>query len=183
MAILPLPLMLWQVDDRVMNPTTSLKHRPDWIPVTVHADPGWVRALARIRPTSLDRRLAAGEGAATDRLLAARAHLIVARPGRLRLADDWEHLLTRARQPIVPRSLRLPVQSTEILAAEHQVRELVALIRQPAHVNPRGIALARLLLTDGAGPLHNPRRSADLIPALQAAATNLGCRTPAPAVA
>jgi hypothetical protein len=165
--------MLWQADDRVMTTTTSLTDKPDWIPVTVHADAGWVRALARIRPTSLDRRLAAGEGALTDRLLAARAHLIVARQNRLRLADDWEHLLTRARQPVAPRSLRLPVQSTTILAAGHHVRELVALIRQPAHVNPRGVALAHLLLTDGTGPLYNPRRTADLVPALQAAATSL----------
>jgi hypothetical protein len=156
-----------------MTITTPLKDRPDWIPATVHADAAWVRALARIRPTSLDRRLAAGERAATHRLLAARAHLIVARNSRLRLADDWEHLLTRARQPNVPRSPRLPVQSTTVLAAEHHVRELIALIRQPAHVKPRGIALARLLLTDGTGPLYNPRRSADLVPALQLAAAAL----------
>jgi len=173
LAILPLPLTVWQADDRLMTTTTSLKYTPDWIPVTAHADAWWVRALARIRPTSLDRRLAAGESETTDRLLAARAHLIVARQGRLSLANDWEHLLARARRPIVPRSPRLPVESTTILAAEHQVRELIALIRQPAHVKPRGMALARLLLTDGTGPLYNSRRSADLGPALQAAATAL----------
>jgi hypothetical protein len=156
-----------------MTTTTSQKYTPDWIPVTVYADAGWVRALARIRPTSLDRRLAAGESETADRLLTARAHLIVARQGRLRLANDWEHLLTTARQPTVPRSPRLPIQSTTILAVEHDVRELIALIRQPAHVKPRGIALARLLLTDGSGPLYNPRRSADLVPALHAAATAL----------
>jgi hypothetical protein len=152
--------------------TTLLKDKPDWIPATVHADAAWVRALARIKATSLDRRLAAGENAASGRLIAAHAHLIVAREGRLRLASDWEHLLAWARQPIVPRSPRLRVRST-VLAAEHDIRELIALIRQPAHVNPRGIALARLPLTDGTGPLFNPRRSAELIPALQAAAAAL----------
>jgi hypothetical protein len=156
-----------------MTTTTSLKHTPDWIPVTVHADAGWVRALARIRPTPLDRRLAAGEVETSDRLLAARAHMIVGRRGRLLLADDWEHLLARARRPIVPRSPRLPVQAATLLAVEHHVRELIALIRKPAHVTPRGIALARLLLTDGTGPLYNSRRPADLVPALQAAATAL----------
>jgi hypothetical protein len=154
-----------------MNTTTLLKHTTDSIPATGYADTAWVRALARIRATSLNRRLAVGEDATTDRLLAARAHLIVARQVRWRLADDWEHLLTRARRSIVPRSPRLPLQSTTILAAEYHVRELVALIRQPAGVTPAGIARARLLLTDGAGPLYNPRRSADLVPALQAAAT------------
>jgi hypothetical protein len=169
LAILPLPSALWQADDRAMTTTTSLTHQPDWIPATVNADAKWIRALARIRATSLDRRLAAGESAATDRLLAARAHQIVARQGRLRLADDWEHLLTRARQPNVPRSPRLPLQSTPILAAEHHVRKLIAVIREPAHVNPRGIALAHLLLTDGTGPIYNPRRSADLVAALHTA--------------
>jgi hypothetical protein len=173
LAILPLPLTLWQADDRAMTTTTSLTEKPDWIPVTVHADAGWIRALARIRPTSLDRRLAAGEDTSTDRLLATRANLIVARHYRLRLADDWEHLLTSARQPSVPRSPRLPVQSTTILAAEYHIRELVALIRQPAHVEPRGIARASQLLTDGTGPLYNPRRTADLVPALRTATASL----------
>jgi hypothetical protein len=153
--------------------TTSLTDKPDWIPVTVHADAGWIRTLARFRPTSLDRRLAAGEDTVTDRLLAARAHLIVERRHRMRLADDWEHLLTSARRRIVPRSPRLPVQSTTVLAAEHHIRELIALIRQPAHVKPRGIALASRLLTAGNGPIYNPRRTAELIPALQAAAATL----------
>jgi hypothetical protein len=156
-----------------MTTTTSLTDRPDWIPVTVNADSRWVRVLARIRATSLDRCLAAGENPATDRLLEARAHLIVARHGRLRLAHDWERLLVRARQPVVPRSPQLPVQAVTILAAEHHIRELVASIRRPVRVDPRGIALARLLLTDGTGPLYSPRRSADLVPALQAATANM----------
>jgi hypothetical protein len=156
-----------------MNTTASLKDKTLSIPTTAHTDTRWVRALARMTATSLDRRLAAGEAAASDRLLAARANLIVGRQSRRRLADDWERLLTTARRSVVPRSPRLRVQSTTILAAEHHVRELVALIGQPVRVNPRGVARARLLLTDGAGPLYNPRRSGDLVPALQSAATTL----------
>lgn len=156
-----------------MNITTSLKDMTFSIPATAHADTVWVRALARMKAASLDRRLAAGEPAASRRLLAARANLIVGRQRRLRLADDWEHLLTAARKPVVPRGPRIPVRSTTILGAEHNVRELVAMIRQPGRVDPRGIALARLLLTDGTGPLYNPRRSADLVPALRSATTTM----------
>jgi hypothetical protein len=156
-----------------MNTTTSLKDKAHSTPAIVIADTVWVRALARIKATSLDRRLAAGGTSPSDRLLAARAHLIVGRQSRQRLADDWERLLTTARRPIVPRSPRLSVPSTTILPAEHYIRELVALIRQPGRVNAQGIALGRLLLADGAGPLFNPRRSAGLIPDLQAAATSL----------
>jgi hypothetical protein len=159
--------------DDVMNTTTSLEDKSDSIPTTAHRDSGWLRVLARVQATSLDRRLAAGEATTSDRLLAARANVIVGWESRSRLADDWEQLLTMARGPVVPRSPRVPVRSQVVLAAEHQARELVAAIRQPDSVNPRGIARARLLLTDGAGPLFNPRRATDLIPALRSATT--GC--------
>jgi len=136
-------------------------------PTRPQTDTWWVRTLARIRGASLDRRLAAGEAASSDRALSARADLIAGWENRQGLADDWEHLLATARKPVAPRSPRLPMQSTAILAAEYDVRELVAMLRQPGRVNPRGIALARLLLTSGAGPLYNPRRSADLIRTLR----------------
>jgi hypothetical protein len=150
--------------------TTSLQDHNVSIPTTPQADTGWVRGLARLRATSLDRRLAAGEAPVSDRLLAARANLIVGRRSRRHLADDWEHLLATARGPVVPRSPRLPVRSSSILAAEREVDEIVAVIRQADRVNPRGIALARLLLTDGGGPLYNPRCSGALLPALRSVA-------------
>jgi hypothetical protein len=153
-----------------MNITTSLRDKTFSIPATTRTDLGWVRGLALVKARSLDRRLAAGEDPASDRLLAARANRILRRPSRERLAADWERLLRTARRPIAPRSPRVLVRPRSVLAVEHHVRELIAMIREPARVNPRGLALAALLLTDGAGPLYNPRRAVDLVPALQAAA-------------
>jgi hypothetical protein len=157
-----------------MNTTTSLEDKALSSAGTAPADSGWVRTLARMKAASLDRRLAAGQAPESDRLLAARADLIVGRRSRQRLADNWEHLLTAARMPITPWGPRFAVRATTVLLAEQPLRELVAMIREPVRVNPRGVALARLLLSDGAGPLYNnPRRSADLIPALRAAAAAL----------
>jgi hypothetical protein len=156
-----------------MTTTTALKSHTSSVPSTRQSEGGFVRALVRLKAASLDRRLAAGEAAASDQLLAARANLLVEWQGRRCLAEDWEHLLSAARKPTVARSPRLPLQSEAIVGAEHYVRELVAKLRQPADVSPRGVALARLLMTDGAGPLYNPRRAADLVPALRSATTSL----------
>jgi hypothetical protein len=157
-----------------MNTMTAHQDRTFSIPEPTHADPRWVRVLARMKATSLDRRLAAGEAVASDRLLSAHASLIVGPQHRHRLADDWGQLLRTARRPISPWGPRSAVRTTAILAAEYEVRELVTMIREPVRVNPRGIALARLLLSDGAGPLYNPRGSAaDLVEALRAAASGV----------
>lgn len=157
-----------------MNTTTSLKDKTSAVLQTPHTDRGWVRALARLNATTLDRRLAAGEAPSTDRVLAARADQITDPEKRSKLADDWEHLLRTAHQPIAPRSPRLPLQSAKVIAAEHHVRELVAMIRGPVGVDPRGIAIARLLLSDGTGPLYNPRRAGELVPTLQSAVSPSG---------
>jgi hypothetical protein len=155
-----------------MNTTTAHQDRAFSIPASAPADPRWVRVLVRMKATSLDRRLAAGQAVASDRLLSAHAALIVGPRRRQELADDWAQLLATARRPITPWGPRFAVRATAILAAECEVRELVAMIREPGRVNPRGIALARLLLSDGDGPLYNPRGSAaDLVPALREAAS------------
>jgi hypothetical protein len=159
-----------------MTTTTPLQAKTFTTPTTPQAMSRWVRALARMKGSSLDRRLAAGEAPASDRVLLARADLVVAPENRGRLADDWQHLLATARRPLAPRSPRLPLQSSAILTAEHEVRELVAAIRRPGPVSPRGIALASLLLSAGAGPLYNPRRSADLARTLRSATTAISSR-------
>jgi hypothetical protein len=159
--------------DDVMDTTTSLRDKTFSIPELTRTDPWWVHGLARLKARSLDRRLAAGEIPASDRLLAAHADRILTPQSRRRLATDWELLLGTARRPIPSRSPRVLVRPRSVLAAEHHVRELIAMIREPGRVNPQGLALAALLLSDGAGPLYNPRRAADLVPALRTAAEAL----------
>ena len=97
------------------------------------------RVLARMFGASLDRQLAAGQAAESDRLLAARAQHIVSLPRRHALARDWEHLLDVARRAPTP---AVPLCRDRIAAAEPGIRELVACLRAPLPVPAQGVAAA-----------------------------------------
>jgi hypothetical protein len=156
-----------------MTITVPQQHSTISNPTPPTADRLWVRVLARLRATSLDRRIATGDIARSDPALAARARLIVSARNREDLAESWEHLLARAGQPVAPRSPQVSVRSGAVLAVELQLRELIALIRQPGRANPEGIARAGLLLTDGTGPIYNSRRASELLSAIEAATSAL----------
>lgn len=117
------------------------------------------RVLARMFGASLDRQLAAGQPAESDRLLAARAQHIVSLPRRRALARDWEHLLRVARRAPAP---AVPLCRDRIAAAEPSIRELVACLRVPLPVPAQGVAAATVLLTDATGPLYHRRSRATL---------------------
>lgn len=117
------------------------------------------RVLARMFGASLDRQLAAGQPAESDRLLAARAQHIVSLPRRRALARDWEHLLRVARRAPAP---AVPLCRDRIAAAEPSIRELVACLRVPLPVPARGVAAATVLLTDATGPLYHRHSRATL---------------------
>lgn len=114
------------------------------------------RALARAFGFRLDRRLAAGRSPEADRLLAARAQHLVSPAIRQALADDWEYLLRVVKHAPAPTLGRMALRRGQIVAAEPEVRELAACLRTPLPVAAAGVAAASVLLTDGAGPLHNP---------------------------
>ena len=112
------------------------------------------RVLARMFGASLDRQLASGQAAESDRLLAARAQRIVSLPRRQALARDWEHLLEVAHRAPTP---AVPLCRGRIAAAEPRIRELVTCLRVPLPVPARGVAAATVLLTDATGPLYHRR--------------------------
>jgi hypothetical protein len=128
--------------------------------------PAWVRLLSRIRATSLDRRLASGQAPETDRVLAARARALLAPQSRRQLAADWGNLLDRASKAPAGRGTRAPLCRDRILGAEQDVRELITVLTAPSEPAVRGVATANLLLSDGAGPLYNPRARVGLRAAL-----------------
>ena len=112
------------------------------------------RMLARMFGASLDRQLAAGETAESDRLLGARAQHIVSLPRRQALARVWEHLLEVAHRAPTP---AVPLCRDRIAAAEPRIRELVTCLRVPLPVPAQGVAAATVLLTDATGPLYHRR--------------------------
>jgi hypothetical protein len=117
------------------------------------------RVLARMFGASLDRLLATGHAAESDRLLTARAQHIVSLPKRRALARDWEHLLAVAQRSPTP---AVPLCRDRIAAAEPSIRQLVACLRVPLPVPAQGVAAASVLLTDAGGPQYHRPSRADL---------------------
>jgi hypothetical protein len=131
------------------------------------------RALARAFGFQLDRQLADGRSPESDRLLAARAQHLVSPATRQALADDWEHLLDMVKRAPAPTLGRMALCRDQIVAAKPEVRKIAQCLRAPVPVAAGGVAAASVLLTDGAGPLHNPRAPIDLRDALNLAIAQL----------
>lgn len=121
------------------------------------------RMLTRLLASRLDGRLAAGDPPEGGPRLATRAHFLVAPDQRVRLARQWAHVLDvaggRARRP----RLGAPLCGDRITGSGRAVRTLIEALVASQPVSVVGVARARLLLTDGTGPLYNHRCSGDLI--------------------
>jgi hypothetical protein len=137
----------------------------------------WDGFLARLRATSLDRRLAAGRSPESNRLLATRAQQLAAPETRRALAHNWERVLDRTRRTPVPRSPRLPLVRDRVIDVEGDVREMLTYLCAPLPTAARGVAMASLLLTDGTGPLFYRQRSTELRTALRQAIAQLAPST------
>jgi hypothetical protein len=130
--------------------------------------PKWIRLLSRMHATSLDRQLASGRRPESDRVLAARAHALVALRSRRQRAEAWRNLLDRAETGSKGASNRAPLNRGRIIGAERELRDLIASLSAPATPTVRGVAMANLLMADGAGPLYNARSDQDLGAAVHA---------------
>jgi hypothetical protein len=131
------------------------------------------KALSRVLGASLDRQLAAGREPEDSRLLAARAQDIVTLRRREELARYWERALGTAARPAPALRNAAPLRRGPVLAAESAITELASLLRAPLPVSARGVAIARLLLTDAGGPLYWSAAPESLHAALRAAITRL----------
>lgn len=133
----------------------------------------WHRLLARGAQYRLDSALAAGCSPDADMLRAVRARALVGSVQRRRLVRAWEMLLDEAHGRLAPSHGRIPVRRHAIIAAEHDIREMLRLLRAPLPVPARGVAMARTLLVDGAGPVYNRAHPVDLGEAVRAATLRL----------
>lgn len=120
------------------------------------------RVLARLLGPSLDRELALGLPPWRGGPRAARARFIVSPAGRRQLIRGWSRLLDLAHRPPSARSARGPVCRRALAEAEHDVRTMLGVVAAQHPITARGAAMARALLTDGAGPLFNARSGRDL---------------------
>jgi hypothetical protein len=129
------------------------------------------RLLARALGASLDRQLAAGEPALAWPAGAARAHYLASPAGRRQVIQGWNTLLRRVRRPA--QRLPMPLCRERIIAAEPDVRYLLALLAGPRPVAARGVAMAMVLLTDGTSPVYNRRSPLSLTAATRDAIRQL----------
>jgi hypothetical protein len=136
--------------------------------------------LARVFGASLDTLLAAGCAPESSRLLAARARQLVSLQERRSLARSFEHLLRVAQRAPHSRctgslaaAAAVPIRADRIVAAEPAIRDLISRLSAPLPVPARGVAMARLLLSDATGPVYSRRSRADLTAEVEAAAAQL----------
>jgi hypothetical protein len=123
----------------------------------------WVRMVARLRRTSLDRALIAGADPASGGLFAARALQLTSAACRARLAASLELLTVAAERPVrrtvgrrAPAHV-LPSRAA-VLANRAELLELARVLRDKVPLYARGLAIIELLVTDGSGPAYTDSR-------------------------
>jgi hypothetical protein len=119
------------------------------------------RLKARVRARALDRALASGEPPEGTTAAALRARRLTDLSNRRELAFVLRRLVRRA--PCASSALSAaPVVRTRVVSAGEALERLADELAAPGPVRAGGVALVRLLVTDGVGPLYNPHSRDDL---------------------
>lgn len=140
------------------------------------------RAPARLlltvwwRATELDRRLAAGADPWTSDALALRARRLTTSRTRARIARGLAGVLCSAGNDRPRFTAAVRPSGPGVLDAEPIIAWLERRLCAPGPVAAQGVAILRLLLIDGNGPLYQPSDPDALCTHLRAAANTL--RTP-----
>jgi hypothetical protein len=93
------------------------------------------------------------------------------------MAAALRRILDEAQRPRVASRTRITPMRDRVVAASNELASLADALAEPGPVAARGAAEARMLLTDGTGPLYNPCSQADL--QLRARRATEHLRTPA----
>jgi hypothetical protein len=156
---------------------------PGWpestrIPVRVDADPRWSRhvlhsALAHWCARQIDRELASGLSPRASSIVQRRAAQLTGVRSRRRIAAGLARVLRDCtRQPLSMTAVVSPDRH-EVLAARAVLQALALRLADSGPVDPRGMAILQVLLTDGTGPLYEPVGPGSLGSHLRAAAAAL----------
>jgi hypothetical protein len=113
--------------------------------------------MVHARAFTLDSELARGTAPEASTRLALRAQHLVQVRGRRELARGIRRVLAQAEQPDTFPRPPAPLCRDRVRAAAAELAALADRLLSPAPLPARGMAQARLLLTDGGGPLY--RRS------------------------
>jgi hypothetical protein len=132
------------------------------------------RLLARWLAFRLDRDLAGGASPDATVPLALRAQMLVRGPARRDLARSASRVLAAAMQAPVAGRLTVPVCRDRVRNCSAEFAELIGHLLAPGPVPARGMAKARVLLTDASGPLYHRASADDLRARVRDAAKALG---------
>ncbi|HEV7461174.1 MAG TPA: hypothetical protein VGN78_11600 [Solirubrobacteraceae bacterium] len=139
-----------------------------------------IRLEALVKRAALDAQLAEGRNPRTSPQLALRAAQLTERAARRRLSAAFRAALDEARGPISRRGLspRVPLNRRAVLDCRRELEALADRLAVAEHPRPRGVAIAHLLLVDGAGPLYARSRADQLIHVIHTADRALGSGHP-----
>ena len=113
--------------------------------------------------THLDRELASGVDPSSRPTLNRRAAQLVRPRYRRRLAASVEHLIDEGDAGGRPRlSSAVPFRLDQVAGARGTLLSIVQVLRSPATVHPRGVAMVWRLLSDPASPLYLPTADCNL---------------------
>lgn len=142
----------------------------------------WCWAEARSRARELDELIATGDGVAASELRAARCRQLVTVRRRAALAAQIEECVEAAVTDV--RGLRqrtsvwlVDLREPEVRAAAAELLDLAHALRASGRVEPRGVAMATLLVRDGESPLYMAHGPDDVAKAASAARAALSARS------
>jgi hypothetical protein len=119
------------------------------------------RIRAHIATASLDRELASGVHADSCPALRLRAQALTDPNAAAELGTQLRRIVREVHEP-ARRRTHVPPAREHVLAAEDDLRLLASRLQAPTPIAARGVAKARLLLTDGTGPMFDAYSSVDL---------------------
>jgi hypothetical protein len=118
------------------------------------------RLAVRLRSGKFDRALAGGRPSESSAALALRARQLVELSSRRSIAESLRRLATSRRGAQAPTDPRILPDRAAVAGSRAELQKLADALVAPGPVAVRGVAQARILLTDGTGPLYDPRGGA-----------------------
>ncbi len=124
------------------------------------------RLEARLLTWRLDGLLARGASPDSTPALSLRARRLIGRRERRVLAESLRRVQREARRRRHPWDVCVPICGVQVQECDELIDELSERLTEAAPVHARGVALARLIVSDGSSPLYT-RGGAGLERALQ----------------
>jgi hypothetical protein len=122
----------------------------------------WQRLAVCLRASRLDREIAAGASPDITADLALRAQALVRMSVRHDLAKSVQRIVDSSTGATVSGRPRVPLCPDRVTEARDELQVLIEHLRTPGPVAAQGVAQARVLLSDGSGPLYHRGSRDDL---------------------